>query len=335
MAATLGPLGIDAPPALVYVDKGLGASILRAGIRLWDQAHPSPAAAIKLTRHNLSLPDRDAARDRAPGGASDRLDGRARRRAVRPTARRGRSMSPQLWRSWASEIAADVHAFAQAGWAPVFALANVVDGTTAEVFRIRSGDPHPFGWIRVMFNVALCRSLVRRRPVGRRGQRLVAAAPDGRPPTPRRGQVARVERRRARRPGRRVHPPADAGLPRRSAVGRARPPRGVPGPPAGSCERQAGGTLLTSSYLRRRHSLPLFALLSTRAVTRSGERRGAPHPPARLAARPRRGRRTACRLSTPHGRTDGNARTDGAAGRADRGGQEPSPSSCTARRSPR
>ena len=31
-------------------------------------------------------------------------------------------------------------------------------------------------------------------------------------------------------------------------------------------ERQAGGTLLTSSYLRRRHSLPLFALLSTRAV---------------------------------------------------------------------
>jgi hypothetical protein len=53
MAATLTPLGLDPPPALVYVDKGLGASILRAGVRLWDQAHPSPAAAIKLTRHNL------------------------------------------------------------------------------------------------------------------------------------------------------------------------------------------------------------------------------------------------------------------------------------------
>ena len=31
-------------------------------------------------------------------------------------------------------------------------------------------------------------------------------------------------------------------------------------------QRQAGGTLLTSSYLRRRHSLQLFALLTTRAV---------------------------------------------------------------------
>ena len=56
MARTLEPLGIDAPPALVYVDKGLGAAILSAGVRLWDAAHPSPAAAIKLTRHNLSFP---------------------------------------------------------------------------------------------------------------------------------------------------------------------------------------------------------------------------------------------------------------------------------------
>lgn len=56
MAASLGPLGIPAPPALVYLDKGLGAAVLRAGVRLWDQAHPSPAAAIKLTRHNLSYP---------------------------------------------------------------------------------------------------------------------------------------------------------------------------------------------------------------------------------------------------------------------------------------
>ena len=102
-------------------------------------------------------PDRDPARDRPPGGPPDRLDRRAGRRA----ARRARSRSAdvaQLWRSWAGEVAADVHAFAQAGWAPVFALANVVDGTTAEVFRIRYGDPHPFGWIRVLFNVALCRS---------------------------------------------------------------------------------------------------------------------------------------------------------------------------------
>ena len=31
-------------------------------------------------------------------------------------------------------------------------------------------------------------------------------------------------------------------------------------------EQQAGGTLLTSSYLRRRHGLRIMALLSTRSV---------------------------------------------------------------------
>ena len=56
MAAILTRLSIDPPPALVYLDRGLGAAILRAGVRLWDHSHPSPTAAIKLTRHNLPYP---------------------------------------------------------------------------------------------------------------------------------------------------------------------------------------------------------------------------------------------------------------------------------------
>ena len=52
----LRPLGIETPPVLVYFDKGLGASILRAGVRLWDRANPSPVAAIKMTRHNSGHP---------------------------------------------------------------------------------------------------------------------------------------------------------------------------------------------------------------------------------------------------------------------------------------
>ncbi|MGH2741261.1 MAG: hypothetical protein ACRDN8_02015 [Thermoleophilaceae bacterium] len=157
MAASLVPLGIQAPPALVYLDKGLGASILRAGVRLWDQAHPSPAAAIKLTRHNLSYP---TALLHETGHQVAHLTGwngelaEALHAVLTPRS----SDVAELWRSWASEIAADAHAFAQAGWAPVVALANVVDGPTAEVFRIRFADPHPFAWIRVMFNVALCQS---------------------------------------------------------------------------------------------------------------------------------------------------------------------------------
>src|SRR5262249_31449987 len=56
MQVLLRQMGVDAPPALTYPDDGLGASILRAGVRLWDSGALSPAAAIKITRHNLLRP---------------------------------------------------------------------------------------------------------------------------------------------------------------------------------------------------------------------------------------------------------------------------------------
>src|SRR5215475_5162940 len=56
MEVLLRPLGIEVPPALVWMDKGTGAAILRAGVRLWGPGGPSPVAAIKLTRHNLGHP---------------------------------------------------------------------------------------------------------------------------------------------------------------------------------------------------------------------------------------------------------------------------------------
>jgi hypothetical protein len=263
MAATLGPLGIEAPPALVYVDKGLGASILRAGIRLWDHAHPSPAAAIKLTRHNLSHP---TAILHETGHQVAHLTGwTAELAEALHDALVSRSADvAQLWRSWAGEVAADVHAFALAGWAPVFALSTVVDGPTDEVFRIRYGDPHPFGWIRVMFNAALCRSWYGAGPwddVARawwQRHPIAAADPDAR-------LVARVSvdaladlvEACTRRPMR-----AFRGAPLAAVID----PRTVAPSRLLELQRQAGGTLLTSSYLRRRHSLQLFALLSTRAV---------------------------------------------------------------------
>jgi hypothetical protein len=170
----------------------------------------------------------------------------------------------QLWRSWAGEVAADVHAFALAGWAPVFALSTVVDGPTGEVFRIRYGDPHPFGWIRVLFNAALCRSWYGAGPwddVARawwQRHPIAAADPDAR-------LVAKVSidamadlvEACTRRPMR-----AFRGAPLAAVID----PRAVAPDRMADLQRQAGGTLLTSSYLRRRHSLQLFALLSTRAV---------------------------------------------------------------------
>lgn len=263
MAATLVPLGIQPPPALVYLDKGLGASILRAGVRLWDQAHPSPASAIKLTRHNLSHP---TALLHETGHQAAHLTGwnAELAEALHATLAPRSAEVAELWRSWAGEIAADVHAFAQAGWAPVFALANVVDGSTAEVYRIRFGDPHPFAWIRVQFNAALCRS-------------WFGAGPWD--------DVARVwwERHPPQAAGRELEQVAKlsvAALGELVDVCTRRPMQAFRGAPLSALldprqvhpaaltalEQQAGGSLLTSSYLRRRHAVRILALLSTRAV---------------------------------------------------------------------
>jgi hypothetical protein len=263
MAATLGPLGLPSPPALVYVDKGLGASILRAGVRLWDEANPSPCAAIKLTRHNMSYPTsilhetghQVANLSGWNAELADALDEVLAPKSVDVAA---------LWRSWASEIAADVHAFAQSGWAPVVALANVVDGTTAEVFRIRFGDPHPFAWIRVMFNVALCRSWFGAGP----WDDIAHAWWQRHPPRAAGAELEHVARVSiaalpelidacTRRPMRAF---------RGAALSAVLDPQQVHPERLRLLEQRAGATLLTSSYLRRRYSLPIFALLTTRTV---------------------------------------------------------------------
>jgi len=162
MDRVLGPLGIAVPPVLVYLDKGLGASILRAGVRLWD-ASVSPAAAIKITRHNLLRPTsllHECGHEIAHlTNWTDEL-GAALHETLAPVS----PAAADAWRGWASEVAADVIAFALTGYAPVPALADVVDGDTEAVYRMPPGDPHPMGLLRVTFNAALCRSWYGRGP---------------------------------------------------------------------------------------------------------------------------------------------------------------------------
>lgn len=273
MAGILTRVGIDAPPALVYLDRGLGAAILRARIRLWDQGHPSPAAAIKLTRHNLSYP---TALLHETGHQVNHLTGLNAELANalgERLARRSRELA-DAWRGWASETAADVHAFAQAGWAPVAGLANVVDGPTAAVYRIRFGDPHPFPFIRVMLNVALCRSWYGTGP----WDDVARAWTKRHPPESVRGDVGALTRASldamdeivdicTRQPM-----AAFNGAPLFALLD----PRRVSPAALGSLARQAGPSLLTSSYLRRREPLRILAYLATQAVVdpaRAGEHR--------------------------------------------------------------
>ncbi|MFI5592236.1 hypothetical protein ACIA5G_44810 [Amycolatopsis sp. NPDC051758] len=263
MAVVLNRLGIESPPALVYLDRGLGAAILRAGIRLWDHGHPSPAAAIKLTRHNLAYPTallHETGHQVAhlTGWNAELADALAATLTPRSAELAG------LWRGWAGEIAADVHAFAQAGWAPVAALANVVDGPTPSVFRIRFGDPHPFPFLRVMFNAELCRSWFGAGPwddvaaVWR--QRHPLAHADGDVAALTRASLAAlpdVVDVCTRRPM-----AAFGGAPLSALLD----PRRVSPAALDSLARQAGPSLLTSAYLRRREPLRILAQLSTRAV---------------------------------------------------------------------
>lgn len=155
MTTVLGPLGRPVPPVLTYVDKGLGAAILRAGVRLWD-GQLSPAAAIKVTRHNLYRPT-----------SLVHETGHQVAHLVRWTPEAGRRLTelladdPELammWRSWTSEVIADVYAFVHCGYAAVAALHDVVANELESVMHLTPGDPHPISYLRVLLGVAMCRT---------------------------------------------------------------------------------------------------------------------------------------------------------------------------------
>lgn len=159
MAQLLEALGKPTPVTLTYLDKGLGASILKAGLRLWDGGDPCPVAAIKVTRHNLLRPTaliHEAGHQVAHiTGWNDEL-----------AATLGRGLQAQagasqalagVWAGWSSEIAADAFAFAHTGFASVAALHDVVAGPGSGVFRYAPGDPHPINYLRVLLGVECCR----------------------------------------------------------------------------------------------------------------------------------------------------------------------------------
>jgi hypothetical protein len=155
MAVVLTAQGKPVPPVLTYVDKGLGAAILRAGVRLWDGGL-SPAAAIKITRHNLYRPSsliHETGHQVAHLTGWNREAERNLQRALSDD-----SALAGLWRQWTSEITADAYAFAHCGYASVAALHDVVANELESVMAFAPGDPHPVSYLRVLLGVAMCRS---------------------------------------------------------------------------------------------------------------------------------------------------------------------------------
>jgi hypothetical protein len=156
MTQLLDLLGKPAPVALTYIDKGLGASILKAGLRLWDRTSVNPVAAIKITRQNLYRPT--ALIHEAGHQVAHILGWNEELASALGAGLTDASEDvAEAWAGWTSEIVADAFAFVHTGYASVVALHDVVDGGPAVVFRHTPGDPHPISYIRVLLGVEMCR----------------------------------------------------------------------------------------------------------------------------------------------------------------------------------
>lgn len=155
MQELLQPLGKETPRVLTYIDKGVGASILKAGLRLWD-GRISPVAAIKVTQHNLYRP---TAIIHETGHQVAHILGWNEELA----AALGNELTNHskivgaAYAGWSGEMAADAFAFVHTGFAAVAALHDVVSGVPQAVFAYHQYDPHPISYLRVLMNIEMCR----------------------------------------------------------------------------------------------------------------------------------------------------------------------------------
>ncbi len=155
MQELLQPLGKETPMVLTYVDKGVGASILKAGLRLWD-GKISPVAAIKVTQHNLYRP---TAIIHETGHQVAHILNWNQELAValNNELKNHPSIVGAAYAGWSSEMAADAFAFVHTGFAAVAALHDVVSSTPNALFAYHQHDPHPISYIRVLMNIEMCR----------------------------------------------------------------------------------------------------------------------------------------------------------------------------------
>lgn len=158
MQQALLPLGVQPPPVLTYLDKGLGASILKAGLRLWDRKGINPVAIIKIVRHNLFRPT--ALIHEVGHQVAYQLDwNQELASALRKGLHSFGQQTANVWSSWASEIAADTFAFVCCGYGAIATLHDVLAGTNGLVFMFHPGDPHPIPYLRVLLGIQMCKQV--------------------------------------------------------------------------------------------------------------------------------------------------------------------------------
>lgn len=259
MRPVLDPLRLPQVPVLAYLDKGMGASILRAGIRLWSPGTVNPVAAIKVVRHNLYRPTsvfHEVGHQIAfmTGWIADV------RRALDTVLADDRQLR-MMWLPWVSEIIADVFAFVHTGYASVAALYDVV-GDRATILRWPVGDPHPIGWIRTLLGCQMCRAVYGPGPWDALERAVVAAHPL-RSADPDVAELLTRSRTRLNAIMRACLLTPVRGM-RGQAVTQLVDPHRVSPAALTALERDAGPALWTSPELRRREGIRIVALTGLR-----------------------------------------------------------------------
>ena len=264
MAPVLERAGKPVPRVLVYQDKGTGASILRAGVRLWTPGSVMPVAAIKIVRHNLYRP---TSLFHETGHQVAHLTQWVP--SVRDAIGKALSDDAQLsrmWTAWSSEIAADVFAFLHTGYASVAALYDVV-GDAATILNWPVGDPHPIGWLRTALGCAFCDLCFGAKGAWTTLLQAMAASH----PTDRADPSVRplIERSMAAMP-RIAEACLTAPVPAlgRKAMGSVIDPARISPTALLTLERQAGPGLWTSPLLRRTEGIRIVALAGLREAER-------------------------------------------------------------------
>ena len=264
MESVLKLSGKPVPRVLVYLDKGTGASILRAGVRLWTPGAVMPVAAIKIVRHNLYRP---TSLFHEVGHQVAHLTGWTEAtRAALASALVGDKDLQAMWTPWASEIAADTFAFLHTGFASVAALYDVVSDR-ATIMRWPPGDPHPIGWLRTMLGCEMARLCFGAQGPWYALQRAMVARF---PAQLADGAVQPLLERSARAMSAIAHACIEAPVP---ALG-GKPMTSVYSPSRVSpealtdLERQGGASLWTSEHWRRAEGIRIVALAGLREAER-------------------------------------------------------------------
>lgn len=156
MAEILTPMGRVVPQTLTFLDKGFGAAIIKAGLRIWDGSTENPCATIKITRHNL-LRGAAGAILHESGHQVAFMLGWNTELAEALAKGLGSSTLGSLWSGFATEVAGDAFAHVHAGYAAAAALHDVLDSDDQTVFLMLPGDPHPPSYVRVLMALEMNR----------------------------------------------------------------------------------------------------------------------------------------------------------------------------------